>query len=418
MLCCAAPRIGYPKTEASNLQVTSNRTAPRLANRLVLVPVTVVALCVLPLSTSAAALNGSTAIGGSTSALFASRDHFFISPNGSDSNHGRSPARAWRSFAKVRANRVPAGSVILAQAGGVWQETVQVWANNLTFGVYDSGPRPKIVAPDGQYAFDGNWRTGTQIEGWEFTSATRRGGRLGIVLVAGNDYVVRGIVVHGADGWMFMTRGVRGVVEYSEFYDNDGSGETAAVDIGGYEGSGRPPTSDASIIRNSYIHDTRYRALASWGSNVVIENNRVDRWSAAGRLSSTTQAPAGIYVPSRFQGDVIVRNNRLVGSGAEHRGIWVDTGPENRTFFEGNVVTDVVDCLRVEKTSNVIVRGNTCERIRDAGVRLGSGFPDTGNPSVNVQISQNRFVGPTPTDDWIKVYPGSTAEMDANLFIP
>jgi hypothetical protein len=376
-----------------------------------------VALCILPLSTNPASAVSPLQTHGAASTLSAPAATFFVSPDGSDGNHGRSPARAWRSFAKIRANRVPAGSVILAQAGGVWQETVQVWASNLRFGAYGSGPRPKIIAPDRQYAFDGNWRSGTQIEGWEFTSATRRGSDLGIVLVAGNDYLVRDVVVHGADGWMFMTRGVRGLVENSEFYDNDGGGETAAVDIGGYEGAGRPPASDTSIIRNSYIHDTRYRALASWGSNVLIENNRVERWSAAGRTSSSTQAPAGIYVPSRFQGDVIVRNNRLAGSGVEHRGIWVDTGPENRTYFEGNSVTDVLDCLRVEKTDNVIVRGNTCERVQQTGVRLGSGSPDEG-PARNAVILENRFVGPAPADDWIKVYPGSTAEIRGNLFLP
>ena len=377
--------------------------APCLAARSMFVLAAMIALSVMPTSTTAAPL--------------AARGEFFISPSGSDSNDGRSPATAWRSFSRVRANRAPAGSVILAQAGGVWHETVQLQANNLTLSVYGSGPRPKIVAPDAQYAFDSDWRTGTHLEGWEFTSETRRGGRSGIVHVAGNDHVVRDIKVHGADGWMFVSRGVRGLVENSEFYDNDGSGETTAVSIGGYEGTGYPDWPDVSIIRNSYIHDTKYRALATWGTNVLIENNRVERWSAPGRTSSATQAPAGIYVSSRYQGYLVVRNNLLAGSGVEHRGIWVDTGPENRTFFDGNTVTDVIDCLRVEKTDNVVVRGNTCERIQSAGVRLGSGYPDNGDPAENAVIFENRFVGPTPADDWIKVYPGSTAQIYTNLFI-
>jgi hypothetical protein len=236
--------------------------------------------------------------------------------------------------------------------------------------------------------------------------------------MAGNDYVVRDIKVHGADGWMFMSRGVRGLVENSEFYDNDGSGETSAVSMGGFEGTGRPAPSDVSIMRTSYVHDTKYRALSSWGSNVLIENNRVERWSAAGRISSDTQAPAGIYVPSRFLGDVIVRDNQLAGSGVEYRGIWVDYGPQDRTFFENNTVRDVIDCLRVEKTDNVVVRGNTCERVQTAGVRVGSGYPDNTDPAENALIAENRFVGPTPTDSWIKIYPGSTAEISANLFLP
>ena len=344
---------------------------------------------------------------------------YFVSMTGSDGNDGKTPSTAWRTFANVRANKVPTGSTVLAQAGGVWQETVRLYANNLKFGVYGTGPRPKIVAPDGQHAFDGNWKPGIQIQGWEFTSATRRGAQTGIVHVAAHDYVVRDIVVHGADGWMFISRGVRGLVENSEFYDNDGAGETSAVSVGGYEGSGYPNSSDVTIFRNNYIHHTGYRAFNNWGSNVLVEGNRVESWSKAGVYGSATQAPAGIYVSSRYLGDVIVRNNRLTGTGVENRAIWVDAGPEHRTIVEGNSAVNALGCFWAEKTDNVILRGNTCEGMQKDGALWGSGSSDpVQDPSVNGQIIQNTFIGSVPTDGWIIILPGSSAEVVGNSYIP
>lgn len=345
--------------------------------------------------------------------------HYFISPGGSDTNDGRSPASAWASFAHVRAGDVAPGSVILAEAGGVWQETVRVPVGNLSFGVYGDGPRPRIVAPDGQYAFDGNWKPGTMLQGWELTSATRRGGRWGIVLMAANDYVVRDVVVHGADGWMFMSRGVRGLVERSEFYDNDGGGPTSAASVGGFEDQGRPSPSDVTVFRDNRVHDTGYVAVANWGSNVVIEHNRIERWSKAEARGSDTQAPAGISISSRYLGNVVVRGNLLLGTGVEERAIWVDTGPEDQTVVEGNVAANARHCFWSEKTDNVIFRGNTCSFMSKSGIDWGSGDLWERllyHPSRNGQITGNTFVGPTPEAGWIRLYPGASAEVRDNVY--
>jgi hypothetical protein len=334
---------------------------------------------------------------------------------GKDTNNGRTPATAWRTFAAVRAGRVPAGSVIAAEAGGVWEETVRVQTRDLRFVVYGFGLRPKIIAPDGQYAFDGNWKTGIRLEGWEFTSKTRRGGQWGIVLIARHDYVVRNIVVHGVDGWMFTARGVRGLIEDSEFYDNDGEGPTHAVSIGGHEGDNHPPASDVSVFRNNYIHDTGYRALSNWGSNVLFEGNRIERWSRSGVVGSATQAPAGIYIQSTNPGRVVAHQNTLVGHGAEFMAIWVDVGPPDQTIVEKNTVVNTSQCFWAEKTDNVIFRGNTCDGMRRLGVRWGSGDL-LQDPSENGEIVANTFIGPTPAEGWIMIYPGASALIDRNVF--
>lgn len=342
---------------------------------------------------------------------------FFVSPAGSDAADGRSPITAWRTFAPLGAGRVPGGATVAAEAGGVWEETVRPGAANLHFRPYGTGTRPVIVAPDGEYAFDGNQQPGLRLTGWEFTAVTRRGGVLGIVLIDRPGYVVQDIVVHGVDGWMFTTRGARGLVEGSEFYDNDGEGPTHAVNIGGHEGDAYPAAADITIFRANHIHDTGYRGLSNWGTNILFESNRIERWSKAGLLGSATQAPAGIYLQSNNPGPLVVRGNSLVGVGIENIGIWVDDGPADRTIVEGNVVIDAQQCFWAEKTDNVIFRGNTCTRMRRVGVRWGSGdrFQD---PSENGQIVDNVFVGTPPAEGWIKLYPGATALVDRNEFRP
>ncbi len=347
--------------------------------------------------------------------------HYFVSVAGLDTNDGKSPETPWATFSHLRAREVTAGSVILAQAGGTWNETVRATTDNLIFGVYGDGPRPKIVAPDEQYAFDANWKSSVRLEGWEFTSATRRGGRWGIVLVAANDYVVRDVVVHGGDGWMFMSRGLRGLIENSEFYDNDGSGPTSAVSVGGHEDSGYPNPSNLTIFQNNYVHDTGYVAVANWGSNVIIQDNRIERWSKAGLRGSDTQAPAGISISSRYLGQVAVRNNTLIGTDVEERAIWVDTGPEHRTTVEGNTATHALHCFWSEKTNNVIFRGNTCAHMRKSGVDWGSGDlleRLLHHASKNGQILSNTFIGAEPEAGWIRLYPGASATIKNNLFNP
>jgi hypothetical protein len=364
------------------------------------------------------------AIGGSASELSpkngtspsAGGATYYVSPGGSDAADGRSPATAWRSFAHVSAGQVPAGSVILAQAGGVWSEAVRARAADLRFGVYGDGPRPRIIAPAGQMAFNGWYYPGLRLSGWEFTAATRQADpTYGLVFLGGDGHVVDDIVVHGVDGILFTSRGEAALNQNSEFYDAGfGSGAVSAVSIGGYEGDGAPDPARATIFRANYLHDTAYRALETWGGNLRIENNRFERWTTAGLAGSGTLAPAGIYVASRYPGLVSVTGNRLVGSGAEYRGIWVDYGPERQTVIEANTIQAAASCAFVEATANVVFQRNTCDHT-GAGVRWGG---NGENPSVNGSILSNTFIGPAPTEGWIVVNPGSTASISGNVYQP
>jgi hypothetical protein len=343
---------------------------------------------------------------------------FHVSPSGSDSDDGLSPSTAWRTFANVRAGRVEAGSKILAAAGGAWNETVRLRAAQLKLGVYGTGPRPTIVAPDGAYALDASGFPGIEVDGWEFTSSSRRGAQWGIVRMGGDDYVVRRVVVHGADGHMFHASGARGLVEDSELYDNHASGPQSAVVISGHVASGYPDPASATIFRNNHVHDTSYRALSTWGTNIRVENNLIERWTSADAAGNATQAPAGIYLAGRFLGDVVVTHNRVLGSGVEYWGIWVDTGPEHRAIIENNEIADATRCFWAEKTDNVIFRHNTCSRMGRAGVQWGSNQWDPEDAADDGQIYGNAFVGPEPADGWIKIQTHGSATIGVNSYVP
>jgi hypothetical protein len=77
---------------------------------------------------------------------------YFVSPNGSDSNDGRSAATAWQSIAKVNGFQFAAGSFILFQRGGVWRESLKIpssgqFGGPITFADYgDAGlAKPRLL---------------------------------------------------------------------------------------------------------------------------------------------------------------------------------------------------------------------------------------------------------------------------------
>jgi hypothetical protein len=190
------------------------------------------------------------------------------------------------------------------------------------------------------------------------------------------------------------------------------------VVISGYTDPGYPDPSAATIFRNNYVHDTQYRALASWGTNIRFENNLIERWTNSSVVGNATQAPAGIYLAGRYLGDVVVTNNRVLGSGVEYWGIWADTGPEHRAIVENNLVSNGTRCFWAEKTDNVLFRNNTCAQISQTGVQWGSSQYDPEDAADNGEVHGNTFVGSEPADGWIKIQVHGSATVGTNNYIP
>lgn len=340
------------------------------------------------------------------------RATFYISPTGSDTNTGRDVGRPWRTFANI--DRAPAGASILLRAGGVWHGTVTAPQARMIFGVYGSGARPKVIAPAGRYAFDAAWRPAVSIRGWELTGETRTSGANGLLSMTSDGYAVADIVVHGVDHQLALFQGYGGSVSGGEFYDCNGAGGDACVQVIGHiDGSATEPA-EMQTVGGNHFHDTSYRAFSTIGTMVAVAGNTFARWATVGP-GDANNAPAGIYVTGYAPvGTVTVTGNTFTGTGAEGVPLWVDTGPAGVVVMK-NSVANARFCFYSEKTNGTVFTGNTCRNIIRTGVLWGNAPPE-GPPSVGGTVSGNFFTGPTPTQGgWIVVFPGSSASIKGNV---
>ncbi|MGD0777611.1 MAG: DUF2341 domain-containing protein, partial [Candidatus Solibacter sp.] len=80
---------------------------------------------------------------------FGNGTSYYVSPVGSDSNTGLSPANAWQTVARVNGAVFQPGDTIFFQRGGEWHESLNVPSNGtagnpITFADYGSGAKPKF----------------------------------------------------------------------------------------------------------------------------------------------------------------------------------------------------------------------------------------------------------------------------------
>ncbi len=72
----------------------------------------------------------------------------YLSPNGSDTNDGKTPATAWKTLAKAQASVFP-GMTLLLERGGVWREMLDLrFKPIISIGNYGSGPPPEVNGAD------------------------------------------------------------------------------------------------------------------------------------------------------------------------------------------------------------------------------------------------------------------------------
>ncbi|MBI3854506.1 MAG: hypothetical protein HY293_02315 [Planctomycetes bacterium] len=80
-------------------------------------------------------------------------DLYHVSPDGNDANDGRSPAKAWKTVAKVNATVFAPGDQILFARGGEWRESLKASSSGATgkpivFAAYGKGAKPKFWGSD------------------------------------------------------------------------------------------------------------------------------------------------------------------------------------------------------------------------------------------------------------------------------
>ena len=80
-------------------------------------------------------------------------DTYHVSPQGNDANDGKSPAKAWKTVAKVNATTFQPGDQILFARGGEWRDSLKASSNGapgrpVTYGAYGKGEKPKFSGSD------------------------------------------------------------------------------------------------------------------------------------------------------------------------------------------------------------------------------------------------------------------------------
>ena len=82
---------------------------------------------------------------------------FYISPSGNDENDGLSPKSAWRTPGALASHRIPSGSEVLFERGGIWRGKFRA-EPGVTYSSYGSGEKPRIYGSELDGAVTGHWR--------------------------------------------------------------------------------------------------------------------------------------------------------------------------------------------------------------------------------------------------------------------
>ncbi len=81
---------------------------------------------------------------------------FYMSPNGSDANDGKSPESAWKSLEKLNAAELPASCCVLFERGGVWRGQIEAKAG-VTYTAYGEGAKPCLYGSPADGADPDKW---------------------------------------------------------------------------------------------------------------------------------------------------------------------------------------------------------------------------------------------------------------------
>ena len=93
---------------------------------------------------------------------------YYVSYKGNDQNDGTSPAKAWRTTARVgqATEQFKSGDVVLFERGGVYRGSMRV-VSGMKVGAYGSGPKPQLYAGPQNVADASLWKQTKYENVWE-----------------------------------------------------------------------------------------------------------------------------------------------------------------------------------------------------------------------------------------------------------
>ncbi len=93
---------------------------------------------------------------------------YYISPNGDDSNDGKSPETAWKSLSKTSDSVLKAGDGVLFERGAVFRGRFNA-VSGVTYSAYGEGEKPRFYGSPKNYAAPELWKVTEYENVWQCT---------------------------------------------------------------------------------------------------------------------------------------------------------------------------------------------------------------------------------------------------------
>ena len=99
---------------------------------------------------------------------------YYVSPNGSDSNDGKSPETAWQTLSKVNNARLSKGNYVCFERGGLWRGNLTAQAG-VTYTAYGTGDKPVFYGSPENGADPTKWKKSGTKNIWYYVGSEKWG---------------------------------------------------------------------------------------------------------------------------------------------------------------------------------------------------------------------------------------------------
>ena len=117
---------------------------------------------------------------------------YYVSPNGNDSNNGRTPATAWKTLSKVSNASLPKGSYVCFERGGLWRGTLNAKAG-VTYTAYGEGAKPMLYGSPENGADPTKWKRSDAENIWYYVGSENWGDVGTLVFNEGESCAIKAI---------------------------------------------------------------------------------------------------------------------------------------------------------------------------------------------------------------------------------
>ena len=117
---------------------------------------------------------------------------YYVSNNGSDSASGASPETAWKTFKNVNDERLPAGSYVCFERGGLWRGKLET-QEGVTYTAYGTGAKPVFYGSPENGAGSAKWKKSDVENIWYYEGSENWGDVGTLVFNEGESCAIKAI---------------------------------------------------------------------------------------------------------------------------------------------------------------------------------------------------------------------------------